>query len=92
MGGNYYVFGSRVILLRVNQKGQFSVSIPKSNEESTLPAFLKANLATEYDTIIELLKGPKRGLMDRADPVSAVADDIESLFRREYSFGFKPKK
>jgi hypothetical protein len=37
----------------------------------------------EYDSIMQALKGPKKTLLDRDDPVNALADEAESLFRRE---------
>jgi len=91
MGGNYYVFGSKVILLRVNTQGAFVVRVHKAKEEQLLSTFLATSLPQEYDAIVAALKGPKRTLADRDDPISALADEVESLFRREYSFGFKRK-
>ena len=88
-GGNYYVFGSKVILLRVNSEGIFVVRVNKAKEEYPLSTFLSTSIPQEYDEIIQALKGPKRALVDRDDPVSALADEVESLFRRELKFGFK---
>lgn len=90
-GGNYYVFGSKVILLRVNSSGAFVVQNTKTKEESPLAAFLSANVNKEYEVILDLLKSTKRSLMERDDPVIAVADETESLFRREFNFGYKGK-
>jgi hypothetical protein len=90
-GGNYYVFGSKVILLRVNSSGAFVVQNTKTKEESPLTAFLSANVSKEYEVILDLLKSTKRSLMERDDPVIAVADETESLFRREFNFGYKGK-
>jgi hypothetical protein len=90
-GGNYYVFGSKVILLRVNSSGAFVVQNTKTKEESPLTAFLSANVSKEYEVILDLLKSTKRSLMERDDRVIAVADETESLFRREFNFGYKGK-
>ncbi len=36
MGGNYYVFGSKVILLKVNAQGAFVVNVHKTKDEQLL--------------------------------------------------------
>jgi hypothetical protein len=91
-GGNFYLYGSKIILLRVNASGAFVVLDHRTKEESPLSSFLTANITKEYDVILDLLKGNKRSLMDRDDPVIALADEAESLFRREFTFGYKGRE
>ena len=92
MGGNYYVYGSKVILLKVNPQGTFVVRIHKTKDEQMLSTFLATTLRQEHDAILQLLKGPKKNLLDRDDPITALSNEVESLFRREQSFGYKRRE
>ena len=68
------------------------VRVNKTKEEMTLQSFLSHNVSKEWDIIKDLLSRTKRNLNDRADPVVAIADEAENLFRREYNFGFQRRE
>lgn len=90
-GGNYYLFGTMIILMRTNRDSlsdstQYIVEVYKSGESLKLHEFLDKHLKSEFDSVKAAVKSSTRTFNEGEDPVKIVCEKAEADFRKEKNY------